>query len=118
MARDMIGLPSADTIRQGALAPGGALGGDGSTDSIPAMIDGQEPAALSEGEYVLRAPVVAFLGGGSTDAGARSLDEFQDRIMQLIEEGGMEEPTEFVGEGDMGMGADLMGGLGALEGMV
>lgn len=54
--------------------------GDGMSDSIPAVIDGKEPAALGSGEYVLSAQVVSALGNGSTEAGARLLDEFVKRV--------------------------------------
>ena len=54
--------------------------GDGLSDSIPATIDGQEPAQLATDEYVVSADVVAALGGGSADAGARRLDEMMSRV--------------------------------------
>lgn len=56
--------------------------GDGLSDDITASIDGEEPAALATGEYVLSADAVSALGGGSTEAGARRLDEMMDRIRQ------------------------------------
>lgn len=45
-------------------AQGGMVHGPGTTisDSIPAMIDGQEPAALSTGEAVLNAEAVGIVG--------------------------------------------------------
>lgn len=54
--------------------------GDGLSDSIPATIDGQKPAQLATDEYVVSADVVAALGGGSADAGARRLDEMMSRV--------------------------------------
>lgn len=36
--------------------------GTGTSDSVPAMIDGQQPAALSDGEYVLPADVTRYYG--------------------------------------------------------
>lgn len=54
--------------------------GDGTSDSIPAQIEGGQPAALGDGEYVLPAQVVSALGNGSTEAGARLLDEFVKRV--------------------------------------
>jgi hypothetical protein len=42
--------------------------GDGTSDSIPAM--------LANGEFVIPADVVSNLGNGSNDAGAKVLDEF------------------------------------------
>lgn len=38
------------------------------------------PALLSEGEYIIPADVVSMLGDGSTEAGAKFLDEFIERI--------------------------------------
>lgn len=54
--------------------------GGGMADDVPAVIDGQQPAALSEGEYVIPADVVAMLGDGSTEAGARLLDNLVKEI--------------------------------------
>lgn len=56
--------------------------GDGMSDSIPASIDGADPAALATDEYVISADIVSFLGNGSSDAGARVLDEMIERIRQ------------------------------------
>ena len=56
--------------------------GDGMSDSIPAQIDGAEPAALAAGEYVIPADVVSFLGNGDNGAGVRVLDEMLARIRQ------------------------------------
>jgi hypothetical protein len=52
---------------------------DGQSDSIPGLIDGNQPAALSSGEYVVPSDVVSHLGNGSTDAGAQQLDGMVDR---------------------------------------
>ena len=38
----------------------------GMSDSVPAMINGAQPAALSEGEYVIPADVVAMVGDGGS----------------------------------------------------
>ena len=51
-----------------------ARSSDGKSDSIPATLGGK-PAALSEGEYVVPADAVSGLGQGSTEAGARRLDD-------------------------------------------
>ena len=66
-----------------------SVSSDGRSDSVPAVIDGKQPAALSEGEYVLTAPVVAYLGRGSSRAGIELLDKFQKFIQQKIKEDGM-----------------------------
>jgi hypothetical protein len=57
----------------------GIAGGDGMSDSVPATINGSQPAALSQGEYVVPADVVSGLGNGSTDAGAKHLDAMVGR---------------------------------------
>lgn len=56
--------------------------GGGQDDAIPASIDGQQPAALSDGEFVMPADVVSHLGDGSSDEGARRLTEMMERVRQ------------------------------------
>lgn len=46
--------------------------GDGRQDKIPAL--------LSDGEYVFDAETVSMLGNGSSDAGAKKLDEMRQKI--------------------------------------
>jgi len=69
-----------------SLAPsnGYYLGGstDGMADQIPATIEDTEPAALSDGEFVIPADVVSHLGNGNSDAGAKMLYSMMDRIRQ------------------------------------
>lgn len=70
--------------------------GDGMSDSIPATVSGQggsEPAALSEGEYVVPADVVSGLGNGSTQAGAQQLDGMLDRTRQMRGGGAVQPPA-------------------------
>ena len=65
------------------MAQGGYLEtgmGDGMSDDIPSSIDGEQPAALSEGEFVVPADVVSHIGNGSSDAGAEQLYAMMDRI--------------------------------------
>jgi hypothetical protein len=69
----------------GEYAVGGTLlrgGGDGMSDSIPAVIKGDKPqrAALAQGEFVVPADVVSHLGNGSTEAGAQHLYKMMDRV--------------------------------------
>lgn len=54
--------------------------GDGMSDSIPATIEGRQPARLADGEFVIPADVVSHLGNGSTTAGAKTLYQMMDRI--------------------------------------
>ena len=66
-------------------ANGGIVGltnglGDGTSDSIPAVIDGGHPARLSSNEFVIPADVVSHIGNGSTEAGAQSLYDMMDRL--------------------------------------
>jgi len=57
---------------------GGAAKGNpkgGMADTTPALIDGQAPAALSQGEFVIPADVVSLIGDGNNEAGAEILDQ-------------------------------------------
>jgi hypothetical protein len=54
--------------------------GDGMSDSIPATINGNEPARLADGEFVIPADVVSHLGNGSSKAGADQLYGMMDRV--------------------------------------
>jgi hypothetical protein len=56
--------------------------GDGMSDSIPASIEGKQPARLADSEFVVPADVVSHLGNGSTDAGAKQLYKMMDRVRQ------------------------------------
>jgi hypothetical protein len=68
---------------------------DGMSDSVPAMISGQngqsQPAQLSEGEFIVPADAVSGLGNGSTDAGAQQLQGMVDRT-RMMRNGGMVQP--------------------------
>lgn len=59
-----------------------AGGGDGMSDSIPATIDGTQPARLADGEFVIPADVVADIGNGSSSAGAKRLYGMMDRVRE------------------------------------
>ena len=54
--------------------------GDGMSDSIPATIEGKQPARLADSEFVVPADVVSHLGNGSSDAGAKKLYTMMDRV--------------------------------------
>ena len=56
--------------------------GDGMSDDIPTSIDGNQPAALSDGEFVIPADVVSHLGNGSTEAGSKQLYAMMDEVRQ------------------------------------
>lgn len=55
-------------------------GGDGMSDSIPAVIGNKQPARLADGEFVIPADVVSHLGNGSSKAGAKQLYAMMDRV--------------------------------------
>ena len=64
------------------LAQGRYLNGptDGMADRVPANIDGQQEARLSDGEFVIPADVVSHIGNGNSNAGAEQLYAMMDRI--------------------------------------
>jgi len=64
------------------LAEGRYLDGptDGMADRVPANIDGQQEARLSDGEFVIPADVVSHIGNGNSNAGAEQLYAMMDRI--------------------------------------
>ena len=70
-----------------------AGGGDGMSDSIPATIDGTQPARLADGEFVIPADVVADIGNGSSSAGAKRLYGMMDRV-RTARHGTTKQPPE------------------------
>lgn len=64
--------------------------GDGQSDSIPAN--------LSDGEFVVSAPVVSALGNGSNDAGAKKLNHMQKKVLHKHYKGG--KPKKAMGLGN------------------
>ena len=86
-----------------SMAPKGYyLGGttDGMADKVPATIDQQQPAALSDGEFVVPADVVSHLGNGNSNAGAKQLYGMMDRIRQArtgtTQQGKQVNPNKFM----------------------
>ena len=63
-------------------AQGGYLNGDGDgmSDSIPATIEGKQPARLADGEFVIPADVVSHIGNGSSKAGSKRLYKMLDKV--------------------------------------
>lgn len=82
---------------------------DGMSDSIAATIDQEQPAALSEGEFVVPADVVSFAGNGSSEAGARKFYKMLGDIREAST-GQREQIKEIDVEDYMPMS----GGIGAL----
>jgi hypothetical protein len=64
------------------MAKGGYLDGqgDGMSDSIPATIEGKQPARLADGEFVVPADVVSHIGNGSSKAGSQRLYSMLDKV--------------------------------------
>ncbi len=78
----MLGITEGYAAGGMAQGQGYYLGGptDGMADLVPATIDGAQPAALSDGEFVIPADVVSHLGNGNSDAGAKQLYSMMDRV--------------------------------------
>jgi hypothetical protein len=76
------------------LAQGGYIGGiaGGMDDTIPATVDGSNPAALSSGEFVIPADVVSHLGDGNNQNGAQKLYGFLDDV-RMSKTGSIEQPA-------------------------
>ena len=73
------------TMAKGGIADAGRyLQGktDGMADEIETSIDGEQPALLSHGEFVIPADVVSHLGNGNSEAGAEKLYGMMDRIRE------------------------------------
>lgn len=95
-----------ETMASPAESPNPIRGsGGGLADAVPAEIEGEQPAALSEGEYVVPADVVSMLGDGSTEAGSRILTRLVDQLRGAKQSDGGGEN----GKGQAGTIADLLG---------
>ena len=83
-------------------AQGYYLGGatDGMADNIPARIDNNQEARLSDGEFVVPADVVSHLGNGNSSAGAKNLYGMMDRVRTARtgnkEQGKQIDPNKFM----------------------
>ena len=88
------------------LAKGGAVdpylrgSTDGMADQVPATIGSNEPAALSDGEFVVPADVVSHFGNGNSEAGADVLYSMLDRVREArtgsTEQGTQINPNAFI----------------------
>lgn len=69
---------------QGMLGGGRVIDGpgDGQSDSIPAHIDGRQPAAVARDEVYLSPQEVARIGGGDTNQGVAALHKLMDNVRQ------------------------------------
>ena len=79
--------PSSYEYDEKYFAGGGDVGGEGRSSGRSFAVQGpgtgrsdEIPAMLSDGEYVIDAETVAFLGDGSPKAGAKRLDDFRVQI--------------------------------------
>ena len=66
--------------------------GGGMDDRVNGTIGDQEQVALSPGEYIVPADVVADLGDGNNDQGAAIMDDFMERV-RLSKHGTSEQPN-------------------------
>jgi hypothetical protein len=86
-------------------ANGYYLGGptDGMADKVPARIDNQQEARLSDGEFVIPADVVSHLGNGNSNAGAKNLYSMMDRVRKARtgnpKQGKQINPNQFMPKG-------------------
>lgn len=71
--------------------------GDGMSDNVPATIEGVQEARLANDEFVVPADVVADIGNGSSNAGAKKLYAMMDRIRKA-RHGTTEQPPEINAE--------------------
>lgn len=89
---------------------------DGMEDKINTSIDGQQPAKLSHGEFVIPADVVSHLGNGNSDAGAKKLYQMMDRVRHArtgtTKQGKQINPDKFMPGGQVGYQS---GGIVAFE---
>ena len=79
---------------------------DGMADEVPATIEGNQPAALSDGEFVITADVVSHLGNGNSEAGAKILEDFMQGIRR-----------KRTGTGEQGKEINARREVAGLEGM-
>jgi hypothetical protein len=87
---------------------------DGMADEIETSIDGEQPALLSHGEFVIPADVVSHLGNGNSEAGAEKLYSMMDRIRQARtgtkEQGKEIDADKFIAAASGGLMAAYAGG--------
>jgi len=87
---------------------------DGMADKIETSIDGEQPALLSHGEFVIPADVVSHLGNGNSEAGADKLYKMMDRIREARtgtkEQGKEINADKFLAAASGGLAAAYAGG--------
>lgn len=80
LAESVVNGRIADTARRSEGMIRGT--GDGMSDMIPATIEGEQDVLLAENEYIVPADVLSGIGNGSSDAGAREMDDMVSRVRQ------------------------------------
>lgn len=75
--------PNVQQMQHGRFVDPAARDGDGMADQTPALINGQQPAAMTSGEYVVPADAVSHMGNGSSAAGAQQLDQMVGRVRKM-----------------------------------
>mgnify|MGYP003631951062 FL=1 len=92
------GVASAYNRRHNGYYLGGKT--DGMADEVPASIDGNQEARLSDGEFVIPADVVSHLGNGNSDAGADQLHGMMNNVRMErtgnSEQGKQIDPNKFM----------------------
>jgi hypothetical protein len=87
---------------------------DGMADEIETSIDGEQPALLSHGEFVIPADVVSHLGNGNSEAGAEKLYAMMDKIREArtgtTEQGKQIDADQFLAAASGGLMAAYAGG--------
>jgi hypothetical protein len=87
---------------------------DGMADKIETSIDGEQPALLSHGEFVIPADVVSHLGNGNSEAGADKLYAMMDKIREARtgtkEQGKEINADKFIAAASGGLAAAYAGG--------
>ena len=77
--------------------------GGGLADQVPAIVTNREGteqvgvAQVAEGEFVIPADVVSMLGDGSSEAGARMLQQLVDEIRSMKQGGSTEQAPSVMG---------------------
>jgi len=71
--------------------------GDGMSDNVPATIEGVQEARLANDEFVVPSDVVADIGNGSSNAGAKKLYVMMDRVRKA-RHGTVKQPPEIRAE--------------------
>lgn len=87
---------------------------DGMADQLRTTIDGDQPAALSHGEFVIPADVVAHLGNGNSGAGAANLRKMMAAVRKArtgnAKQGKQIDPAKFLAQANGKKVAKFSGG--------